>query len=505
MTIKANDPRLTAYALGELDDSEEVLETEAAIEADPRLRAEVEAIGRIASLAAAGYSRQPTAELSQEEREAALRRPRRLRLLLAADRFRRLSPAVRAAVVVLALGTVWAVATGMPGRLAFASYYWIDAVRSTSSQKDIAKDQLDPGEAPSLKEVVLGYEEKGRSWEHRVLGTPYTSLVPELSETEGRVAVVERRYGLDRPFPQRMLQGVRDLLSGPDESPATAPADAPAQVEAPYPAGEDSSVDSQPTYYLAPPPTPEPEVPATGADGQTKLIPQEPGRKIVKNGDMTIEVDRVDIALGRITAAATQMGGYVLETGSDYEEQYEIAGATVKVAVPVANFEAMLERVREVAVRVIEEYASGRDATQEYVDLQSKLANLEATQARIREFLDQADSVEEALRVNSELTEIEGQISQIKGQLQYIEQRAAYSTLTVVVRQQPPEHTATATATPYPTATPVPWQPTETARDAYGALSGVLQGLANMVIWLVIFVAPLAAPFAAVAWFWRKR
>lgn len=131
------------------------------------------------------------------------------------------------------------------------------------------------------------------------------------------------------------------------------------------------------------------------------------------------------------------------------------------------------------------------------------MANLEATQARIREFLDQADSVEEALRVNSELSEIEGQVSQIKGQLQLIEQRAAYSTLTVVVRHEPPEHAAT--ASPLPMPTPEPWRPTETARDAFDTLSGVLQALADLGIWLAVLVAPLAAPFAAVGWWWRKR
>src|SRR4029079_16444262 len=105
--------------------------------------------------------------------------------------------------------------------------------------------------------------------------------------------------------------------------------------------------------------------------------------------------------------------------------------------------------------RVLSEAASGTDATQEYVDAQSQLANLEATQARIRQFLEQAKTVEEALRVNARLTEIEGQIGQLKGRLQFLSQRAAYSTIAVQLQQPaPPTPTPSATPTPSPTPTP---------------------------------------------------
>jgi len=49
---------------------------------------------------------------------------------------------------------------------------------------------------------------------------------------------------------------------------------------------------------------------------------------------------------------------------------------------------------------------SGQDVTDEYVDLQSRLGNLEATRDRIRTFLDQAQTVDEALRVNEQLAAV---------------------------------------------------------------------------------------------------
>jgi hypothetical protein len=57
------------------------------------------------------------------------------------------------------------------------------------------------------------------------------------------------------------------------------------------------------------------------------------------------------------------------------------------------------------------------DDTSEYNDLELRLFNLEATAARVRTFLDDAKTMEETLRVNQELTRLEGEIEQIKGHL----------------------------------------------------------------------------------------
>src|SRR5512140_3193185 len=101
------------------------------------------------------------------------------------------------------------------------------------------------------------------------------------------------------------------------------------------------------------------------------------------------------------------------------------------MGVPVDQFETAMRRLRGVALRVLDENASGQDVTSEYVDLQSQLGNLEATRDRIRSFLANAQSVEESLRINQELTNIEAQIEQVKGRMNFLSNRSAYSTITI--------------------------------------------------------------------------
>jgi len=229
-------------------------------------------------------------------------------------------------------------------------------------------------------------------------------------------------------------------------------------------------------------------------------------RKIIKNGEMNLLVADTDRALDRVTSIAADSGGYVISSQTTVKSGFKYASMTL--GVPVEQFEAVQRQLRALAVEVLSDTASGKDVTDEYVDLQSRLANLEATQARIREFLARANTVEEALKVNAQLTEIEGQIAQVKGRLNYLGGRAAFSTIVVNLEPQRPTPTPSPTPTVTPTPTPVAWRPGETLHDATGTLGAMLRGFGDLLIWLVIVVVPfvlvLGLIIAFVVWLLRK-
>ena len=218
--------------------------------------------------------------------------------------------------------------------------------------------------------------------------------------------------------------------------------------------------------------------------------PYQANRMIIKNGEMSLMVTSTDRAIDLVTGVAVDSGGYIVSAKTWVQDGYKYA--TINMGVPSDQFEAVQRQLRTLAIEVLIDTSSGQDVSDEYVDLQSELTNLEATRARIREFLDKATKVEEALQVNAQLTEIEGQIGQVKGRMQYLKDRSAFSTMLVNIEQQRP------TPTPYPTATPTYWQPGETLSDAGDALGEILRGLGDLVIWLAVVVAPLAVPVVGV-------
>lgn len=73
-TFDPNDPRLTAYALGELHGSE-AAEIEAALEADDSLRAEVEKIRQVGSMLRGGFAAEHAPTLTDQQRQSITRQP----------------------------------------------------------------------------------------------------------------------------------------------------------------------------------------------------------------------------------------------------------------------------------------------------------------------------------------------------------------------------------------------------------------------------------------------
>jgi hypothetical protein len=213
-------------------------------------------------------------------------------------------------------------------------------------------------------------------------------------------------------------------------------------------------------------------------------------------------VQDTDVAIARATQIIGDAGGYIVSSRVWHQDYYgnSLKYAAITIGIPVEEFEHTLVRLRDLAVRVVDEVASGDDVTEQYVDLQSQLTNLEATRARIQEFLKDAKTIDEALRINQELANIEAQIEQIKGRMNYLDDRSAYSTITINFEPEFPVLTPTPTATPRATATPIPWDPGETFGEAKGTVTILYQGIANFMIWLVVVIVPLVLPPALLLW-----
>jgi hypothetical protein len=235
--------------------------------------------------------------------------------------------------------------------------------------------------------------------------------------------------------------------------------------------------------------------------GDTSL-PQE--RMIVRTVEMELVVHDTEASLESVRALVAEFDGYVASSNSWHEQGVLAARLTIRV--PEADLETALERLRALG-QVESEDQSGEDVTDEYVNLEARLKNLELAEQELQELLQtrqETGKTEEILEVYRELTNIRGQIEQIKGRMQYLENMTSLATIHL-------------TLTPDALAQPVVigrWQPQGTARDAVRALIGTVQFLINASIWIVIFVIPtlilLAAPFVVLvliirAWRRKKR
>jgi hypothetical protein len=226
-------------------------------------------------------------------------------------------------------------------------------------------------------------------------------------------------------------------------------------------------------------------------------------RMIVRTGSLAIVVEDTEETLEAIERLASELGGYVSDLQS-WRQDDQMA-ATVTVRILAASFDQARERIKELAIEVESENASGQDVTEEYVDLEARLNNLEVAEGELLELLASAQEThkdaESILAIYNEITNVRMQIEQIKGRMQYLESASELATLTITVTPEEIEE---------PVVEPG-WEPLRQARDALRTLVNALKGLTTVVIWVALFFLPLAAilllPLILVwlVWYLRRR
>jgi len=219
--------------------------------------------------------------------------------------------------------------------------------------------------------------------------------------------------------------------------------------------------------------------PASGAADHARIE-----RLIIRDAWLDLVVPDTEATLDEINDLVDELGGYIVESNlNQYQEGLQ---AYVRFRVPAESLDAALKRIRSLATEVRGERISGQDVTDEYVDLQSRLRYLEATEARLLEFLEEAEDTEAALAVYENLQEIQADIEQVKGRIQYLEQSAALATITLEI-------------TPDELAQPIQvggWHPEGTLRNAFQSLVRVLQFLVDAAIVIVVLIIPVLAAIA---------
>lgn len=209
----------------------------------------------------------------------------------------------------------------------------------------------------------------------------------------------------------------------------------------------------------------------------------EEERMLIRTAQLSITVTDTAKAVQEAKAVAEGLGGYV--TSSQMYKQGERLYATMVLRVPAERFDDALAQIKALAVEVERESTQGKDVTEEYVDLQARLRNLELTekelQQLLREVRERTQKAEDVLAVYRELTEIRGQIEQLKGRMQYLERQVDFSSIDLSIA-------------PHVLSTPVVepgWKPLVTLREASRSLVKALQWLVDAAIWLVVFLLPI--------------
>lgn len=194
----------------------------------------------------------------------------------------------------------------------------------------------------------------------------------------------------------------------------------------------------------------------------------------------------------KIREVTTELGGFLVSSTLSRPE--EGSTATVIVRVPAEKLDEALRRFEETSERTITKSVQGQDVTEQYQDIEAKLATLTKTQARLEELLDRTTDASALLQIQQQLLQLQDQKDYLEGQRRYLAEAAKMTKVTLYIASDE-------LALPYVPAQP--WRPQAIFKQAVRSLVSSLRGVGTLLIWGVVFL-PLALPFLALAW-WLAR
>lgn len=159
-------------------------------------------------------------------------------------------------------------------------------------------------------------------------------------------------------------------------------------------------------------------------------------KKIIKTAFLKLEVKDFKAYSDIVHRAAKQYGGYV--ANEEQNQSDEKKESTISIKVPVEQFETLLNQLPSDSDKIIEKKITTEDVTGEVVDTKSRLQAKEQMRLKYLEFLKQAKNMEDVLKVQSEINDIQEEMESASGRINYLSHQSAYSTINLTFFQPLP-------------------------------------------------------------------
>jgi hypothetical protein len=211
--------------------------------------------------------------------------------------------------------------------------------------------------------------------------------------------------------------------------------------------------------------------------------------KLVVTTDIDVEIEELRPAYVAISRLARDFGGFVED--AQINDAQDDASAFLRLRVPSLRHDEVVASIRGLSdAEVKREQSTAREVTAEYTDLQSRLTNLQVTEAQYQTLLQPAGTIEEVLKVTAKLDEVRGEVELVEGRIKLLDDQTGYATIAVSLA---PPVTAASSNLPSPLRVLV---------DSLATSLTVAHAALNLAI--VLFVAGLwlipAAAIAALLW-----
>ena len=157
-------------------------------------------------------------------------------------------------------------------------------------------------------------------------------------------------------------------------------------------------------------------------------------RKIIKQGNIKFATEDIDETKSFIAQTVQELHGYISEDNAEgYSHRIE---HRLTIRVPADKFDSLLQMISESVSKFDSKKIEALDVTEEYIDVAARIKTKKELQSRYAELLNQAANVDEILRIEREIGNLQTEIESVEGRMRYLVDRIAFSTLNVLYYQE---------------------------------------------------------------------
>jgi hypothetical protein len=176
-------------------------------------------------------------------------------------------------------------------------------------------------------------------------------------------------------------------------------------------------------------PNPPPIPPPTLGESKHTAI-----KKIIKDGNMSIEVTDLQNSKKRVDSLVKLYNGYYAkESLNNYRRTISY---NLKIRVPSNNFEKLVADVEKDKGKINSKEIDARDVTDEFIDVETRLNNKRSYLKRYNELLNKAKTIKDIVQIEDKISEIEEEIESSVARLKYLNDQVDYSTLTLNISSE---------------------------------------------------------------------
>ena len=159
------------------------------------------------------------------------------------------------------------------------------------------------------------------------------------------------------------------------------------------------------------------------------------GRKLIRTITIEAETKDLDALLSDLDTQIATLGGYVQskQVRGSAADSYRRAQLTLRI--PADKLDQFVNHVTD-ATNILSSGETTEDVTLKFIATESRIAALEAEEARVMELIGKAQNLNELLTLESKLSTIRQELEQVKSQLKLYENLVDYGTIHLTVTEE---------------------------------------------------------------------